>query len=56
MPKTETPRVRVLTAAFLIQAVVIGMMFGYGVFFKVLEDELGWSRTLLSAGCLQRRG
>jgi MFS family permease len=28
---------------------VIGMMFGYGVFFKVLEEELGWSRTLLSS-------
>jgi MFS family permease len=48
MPKTSTPQVRVVTAAFLIQAIVIGMMFGYGVFFKVLEDELGWSRTLLS--------
>ena len=48
MPKTFTPQVRVLTAAFLIQTIVIGMMFGYGVFFKVLEDELGWSRTLLS--------
>lgn len=49
MPKTETPRNRVLAAAFSIQAVVIGMMFGYGVFLKVLEDELGWSRTLLSS-------
>ena len=48
MPKRFTPQVRVVTAAFLIQAIVIGMMFGYGVFFKVLEDELGWSRTLLS--------
>ena len=48
MPKNFTPQVRVLTAAFLIQTIVIGMMFGYGVFFKVLEDELGWSRTLLS--------
>ena len=25
------------------------MMFGYGVFFKALEDDLGWSRTLLSS-------
>lgn len=48
MPNTIPPRIRVVTAAFLIQSVVIGMMFGYGVFFKVLEDELGWSRTLLS--------
>jgi MFS family permease len=43
-----TPQTRVVSAAFLIQSVVIGMMFGYGVFFKVLEEELGWSRTLLS--------
>lgn len=42
-------RVNVVAAAFLIQATVIGLMFGYGVFFTVLEDELGWSRTLLSA-------
>jgi hypothetical protein len=49
MPKSETPRFRVLTAAFLIQAVVIGMMFGYGVFLKVLEEELEWSRTVLSS-------
>ncbi len=49
MSTTQSPRSRVLTAAFLIQVVVIGMMFGYGVFFKVLEDELGWSRTLLSS-------
>jgi len=48
MLKSEAPRFSVLTAAFLIQSIVIGMMFGYGVFFKVLEDELGWSRTLLS--------
>jgi len=48
MAKTLTPQVRVVTAAFLIQAIVIGMMFGYGVFFKALEEDLGWSRTLLS--------
>lgn len=48
MTQSSSPRIRVLTAAFFIQAIVIGMMFGYGVIFKVLEDELGWSRTLLS--------
>jgi len=42
-------RYTIVAAAFLIQAVVIGGMFAYGVFFKVLETELGWSRTLLSA-------
>lgn len=46
---SPSPRVRVVTAAFLIQGIVIGMMFGYGVVFKVLEEELGWSRTLLSS-------
>jgi len=49
MARTLTPQVRVVTAAFLIQGIVIGMMFGYGVFFKALEDDLGWSRTLLSS-------
>ena len=49
MPQASSPKYRVLTASFLIQSIVIGMMFGYGVFFKVLEDEeVGWSRTLLS--------
>lgn len=42
-------RYTIVAAAFLIQAVIIGSMFAYGVFFKVLEAELGWSRTLLSA-------
>ena len=42
-------RYGIVAAAFSIQAVVIGGMFAYGVFFKVLEAELGWSRTLLSA-------
>lgn len=39
---------RVVGAAFTIQALIIGGLFGYGVFLKILEDELGWSRTLLS--------
>ncbi len=49
MAKTLTPPIRVLTASFLTQSIVIGMMFGYGVFFKALEEDLGWSRTLLSS-------
>ena len=49
MPFFQSTRANVVVSAFLIQATVIGLMFGYGVFFTVLEDELGWSRTLLSA-------
>ena len=41
-------RARVVAAAFVIQGTVIGLMFGYSVFLKVLEVELGWSRTVLS--------
>ena len=40
---------RVLIGAFMIQAIIIGSMFSYGVFFSHLEQDLGWSRTLLSA-------
>ena len=39
----------IVASAFVIQGVIIGSMFAYGVFFTVLEAELGWSRTLLSA-------
>lgn len=39
----------IVAAAFTIQAVVIGGLFAYGVFFTALESELGWSRTVLSA-------
>lgn len=42
-------RYRVVVAAFLTQAIIIGCMFSYGVFFKILEEEIGWSRTILSA-------
>ena len=38
----------VVVAAFLIQGIVIGLMFGYGIYLKILETELGWSRTVLS--------
>ncbi len=33
----------------MIQAIVIGCMFSYGIYLKILEDELGWSRTVLSS-------
>jgi len=49
MLQVPSERARVVGAAFMIQSIIIGLLFGYGVFFKVLEDELGWSRTLLSS-------
>ncbi|MEZ5653863.1 MAG: MFS transporter [Burkholderiaceae bacterium] len=50
MPVADTVRRRrVFVSAFVVQFVIIGGMFAYGVFFKALENELGWSRTLLSA-------
>jgi len=39
----------VVFGACLTQFTVIGLLFAYGVFFKVFEDEFGWSRTLLSS-------
>jgi len=41
-------RVPVVVSCLVIQAVTIGAMLSYGVFFKSLETELGWTRTLLS--------
>ena len=38
----------VVSGAILVQAITIGCVFAYGVFFNVLETEFGWSRTLLS--------
>jgi len=43
------PRYVVVFGACLTQFTVIGLLFAYGVFFKVFEDEFGWSRTLLSS-------
>jgi MFS family permease len=42
-------RYLIVGSAFVIQGVMVGSMFAYGVFFKELEIELGWSRTALSA-------
>ncbi|MEM7405488.1 MAG: MFS transporter [Pseudomonadota bacterium] len=38
-------------SSFLVQGVMIGGLFAYGVIFTALEQEFGWSRTLLS-GCI----
>jgi len=42
-------RAPVVLGASLVQFTVIGGVFAYGVFFSVLETELGWSRSTLSA-------
>jgi MFS family permease len=39
---------RVVAACFVIQGTVIGSMFAYGVFFRELEAEFGWSRAMIS--------
>jgi len=38
----------IVAASFLIQGVCIGAMFTYGIFFKELQQEFGWSRALVS--------
>jgi MFS family permease len=38
----------VVAASFLIQGVTIGGNFAYGVFFKELEAEFGWSRATIA--------
>ena len=42
-------RYLVVFGACLTQFMVIGLLFSYGVLFKVFEDEFGWSRTFLSS-------
>ena len=37
-----------MAAGFIIQAVCIGAMFTYGVFFKEFQAEFGWSRAAIS--------
>ncbi len=44
------PRYAIVFGACLTQFLVIGLLFSYGLFFSVFEDEFGWSRTVLS-GC-----
>ena len=38
----------IVAASFIIQAVCIGPLFTYGVFFKHFQAELGWSRAIIS--------
>ena len=38
----------IVAAGFIIQGVCIGAMFAYGVFFKELQAEFGWSRAIIS--------
>jgi MFS family permease len=42
-------RYRVVFGACLTQFTIIGLLFSFGLFFKPLQDEFGWSRTLLSS-------
>ena len=39
----------IVLGACLTQFTIIGLLFSYGLFFKALELEYGWSRTLLSS-------
>ncbi len=47
--KTD-PRYLIVFGACLTQFTVIGLLFSYGLFFKVFETDFGWSRAMLS-GC-----
>jgi MFS family permease len=38
----------IVAACFVIQGVTIGSMFAYGVFFREMENEFGWSRATIS--------
>ena len=42
------PRYLVVFGACVTQFTIVGLLFSVGLFFNVLEEELGWSRTLLS--------
>jgi MFS family permease len=38
----------IVVASFIIQAVCIGAMFSYGVFFKKFQADFGWTRATIS--------
>jgi MFS family permease len=38
----------IVVTSFFIQAICIGAMFTYGVFFQEFQQEFGWSRALIS--------
>ena len=42
------PRFPVVFGACLTQFTIVGLMFSFGLFFDIFEEELGWSRTVLS--------
>ena len=42
------PRLPVVFGACLTQFTIVGLMFSIGLFFDIFEEELGWSRTILS--------
>ena len=42
-------RYLIVFGACLTQFTVIGLLFSFGLFFHVLEETFGWSRTLLSS-------
>ena len=42
------PRYPVVFGACLTQFTIVGLMFSFGLFFDVFEEEFGWSRTILS--------
>lgn len=42
-------RFAVVFGACLTQFTVIGLLFSFGLFFKLFEAEFGWNRTVLSA-------
>ncbi len=48
-PARLDQRYLIVLGACLTQFTVIGLLFSYGLFFKALEVEFGWSRTLLSS-------
>ncbi|MEX0284196.1 MAG: MFS transporter [Paracoccaceae bacterium] len=43
-----SPRYLTVAGACLTQFTIIGVLFSFGLFFKELQAEFGWSRTLLS--------
>ena len=48
MSDTRFHGYRIVAACFVIQGVMIGGMFAYGVFFRELESTFGWSRATIS--------
>jgi len=38
----------IVGTGFVIQAVCIGSLFTYGIFFKEFQAEFGWSRAMVS--------